>query len=141
MMARFSLRRPALGLAALALATLLGCGGGDASVVGNVTLDGTPIDSGAITFVPEGADATSVKVGGGISNGKYSVETGRGLTPGKYKVEFNWKKKTGRKMPTGDGDPIDETKEGLPAKFNTATTYTADVKSGSQTIDFALTSK
>ncbi len=140
-MARFSLRHPALGLAALALATLLGCGGGDATVGGTVTLDGTPIDSGAITFVPETTDATHVKVGGAINNGKYAVEAGRGLTPGKYKVEFNWKKKTGRKTPTGDGDPMDETKEGLPAKFNTATTQTAEVKSGSQTIDFALSTK
>ena len=134
-------RRPALGLAAFALVALLGCGGSDASVSGTVTLNGTPIDAGAVTFVPEGGDAGRIKVGGAILNGKYVVESGRGLLPGKYKVEFNWRKKTGRKTPTGDGDPVEETKEGLPAKFNTATTQTADIKSGSQPLDFALTSK
>ena len=116
---------------------LLGCGG-DASVVGNVTLDGTPIDSGAVVFVPAGG---GVKVGGGVVNGKYAVEPGRGLLPGQYRVEFNWNKKTGRKMGTGDGDPIDETKEGLPAQFNTASTQTAEVKAGAQVIDFPLKSK
>ena len=110
-------------------------------MTGTVTLDGTPIDSGAVTFVPADGGDTRIKVGGAIGNGKYAVESGRGLTPGKYKVEFNWRKRSGRKTPTGDGDPVEETKEGLPAKFNTATTYTAEVKSGAQTLDFALTSK
>jgi len=70
-----------------------------------------------------------------------AARLGGSLVPGKDKVEVNWNKKTGRKMPTGDGDPVAETKEGLPAQFNSATTQTAVVKSGSQTIDFPLTSK
>ena len=134
------LPRPPRALAlACSLAFLAGCGGGVSSVAGTVTLDGTPIDSGTITLVPQAADGA--KVSGAIADGKYAIAADRGAKPGKYKVEFTWDKKTGRKTSNGDGGFNSETSQALPPQFNTASTQTAEVKAGAQTIDFPLSSK
>ena len=53
-----------------------------------------------------------------------------------------WKKPTGKKVPT-PGDPgttMDETAQVIPPQYNTQSKLTADIKSGSNTADFALTS-
>ena len=124
---------------------LAGCGGyGRASVQGAVTYDGTPVDTGGITFVPADGRADVKKASGVIKDGKYAIEGDSGLSPGQYKVEISWNKSTGAKGGSKDPDmqnPNLDTKQVLPAKFNTATTLTAEVKSGSQTIDFPLSSK
>jgi uncharacterized protein (DUF2141 family) len=132
-------RRLAVGLAAVTLLAA-GCGGGASTASGTVTFDGTPIDNGAITFVPETPAKDQPKVSEKIYDGKYTIDATRGLLPGKYKVEINWNKKTGRKMSTGSDGLADETKEGLPAKYYGATTsLTAEIKGGSNTVDFKLT--
>ena len=119
-----------------------GCGSGSSSVEGSVSFDGSPIDSGAVVFVPTESSDKAVKIGARIQDGKYTLDSTQGLAPGKYHVILNWNKKTGRKIQNGDGAGVrDETKEGLPAKFNEATTQTADVKSGKNTIDFVLKSQ
>jgi hypothetical protein len=61
-----------------------GCGGKTGTTVtGTVTLDGSPIDSGFISFYPENEEGTGASAGGKIANGKYKVE---GVTPGKNRV-------------------------------------------------------
>lgn len=114
-----------------------GCGAGTADVTGTVKYDGTPLDLGAITFVPDG-DGKAAKVSTRFYDGKYTIPAADGLKPGKYKVEINWLKKTGKQIPTGDGPPMDERKEGLPDKYHQKSTLTADVKGGPNTLDFAL---
>jgi hypothetical protein len=47
----------------------LGCGRGKSSVSGTVTLDGKPLYTGTIVFIPEGAPAVS----GEIKEGQYAV--------------------------------------------------------------------
>jgi hypothetical protein len=47
----------------------LGCGRGKSSVSGAVTLDGKPLYTGTIVFIPQGAPAVS----GEIKDGQYSV--------------------------------------------------------------------
>ncbi len=119
---------------------LAGCGGGGAaSVAGTVTFDGTPIDSGTVTFISQ--EQTGARFSGRVADGKYAVAADRGAAPGKYRVELTWDKKTGKKKPDGDGGFNFDTMQSLPPQFNTATTLTAEVKSGSQTIDFPLKSK
>lgn len=130
-------RRAAGGLLAAGVLGLAGCGGGDASVAGTVKYDGTPIDAGAITFMPAAGEGK--KVGARIYDGKYTIEPTLGLAPGPYKVVVNWDKKTGKRVNTGgEGAMRDETKEGLPAKYHTSSTLTAEVKAGSNTLDFDL---
>jgi hypothetical protein len=128
--------RSALG--ALLLFLSAGCGGGAVTVEGVVSFNGVPVDSGAVVFVP--ADDKKPKKGARIFDGKYKVEASDEMEPGKYKVILNWNKKTGKKTSTGDGaEKQDETKEGLPAQFNTNTTQTAEVTGGANKIDFVLT--
>jgi hypothetical protein len=118
------------------LISLSGCSASPAKVVGKVTFDGKPIDSGAIVFIPMDESQGKAKIG------NYTLETTSGLLPGKYKVMFNWNKKTGKKVPLGDGAGVrDETAEGLPAKYSTIPETTTEVKSGTNTLNFDLTSK
>jgi hypothetical protein len=129
----------ALGFLTIAVA---GCGGSSrASVEGTVTYDGTPVDTGGIVFVPESSGADSKKATAVIKDGKYAMTGDSGPVPGKYKVEITWNKSTGAKGASKDPDmqnPKLDTKQALPDKYNKATTLTADVKSGSQKIDFTL---
>jgi hypothetical protein len=60
------------------ISTLVGCGGSTASVQGNVSYEGTPIQKGMVTFTP--VDGKGSVVGCNIKNGKYSAT---GVTPGK----------------------------------------------------------
>jgi len=137
-MTPFTIRRCAAVVAVgLSLAVLSGCGS-KAAVQGTVTFDGTPIDSGSITFVPEASGGQ--KATAQITNGKYSIDSDRGPPAGKYKVEItSMKSLVGKKgadpdMQRGDARQV------LPDKFNKATTLTADLKSGSNTVDFDLKS-
>jgi hypothetical protein len=124
-------------LVAAGFVLLPGCGA--RSATGTVSFDGTPVDGGVISFVPEGKAA---RANADIVGGKYTVASGT-LTTGKNRVEILWNKKTGRKIPV-PGDPgttTDETLQVIPEKFNKSSTLTADVKSGNNTIDFDLKSK
>jgi hypothetical protein len=126
-------------LSAALLALILGtagCSGGAATVTGEVTYDGTSVQSGAVTFIPVGNDKAK-KVGGQIVDGKYTIEPTAELAPGSYKVEIHWRKPTGKKYKSDSGE-YDVTEEGLPAKYHDKTTLTAEVKSGVNVIDFKL---
>jgi hypothetical protein len=128
-------------LLTLALVGFAGCSG--SSVQGTVTLDGTPVNGGAIRFVPTDKNSGAKGGGGQIVDGKYVLK-GRDAPPaGSYKVEINWKKPTGKKVPTpGDSEvQTDETAEAIPATYNTATTLKGDVTGGSTTLNFDLKSK
>jgi hypothetical protein len=128
-----------LGLLAVLSVSLAGCGGSAASATGTVTYDGTPIDDGTINFVPEKSDGRK-PVGEKITNGKYEIPSGRGLAAGKYKVEITWTKAAGpRKGEKVDPDVTSGSNQALPDKYNKQTTLTADVKAGSNEINFPLT--
>lgn len=88
-------------LALLAAATAAGCGGENgptatlqqAIVAGEVTLDGKPLRSGSVTFVPVGRGAQSQEPGvariesdGGYWIGNANLTEPAGLPPGRYKV-------------------------------------------------------
>ncbi|MFO0928491.1 MAG: hypothetical protein U0736_15950 [Gemmataceae bacterium] len=128
------------GLAAASFILVLLSGCGKPSVSGTVTLDGKPVDGGVISFV---ADGTNKQANADIVGGKYDFGAKPGPTAGKNKVEILWNKKTGRKIPVpGDpGNMTDESVQAIPAQYNSASTLTADVKSGANKLDFTLTSR
>jgi hypothetical protein len=83
------LPRPHRKIAAIAPAVLaiMGCGGAyDASVSGNVTLDGNPVTTGAVAFIP--ATPGPMAYAQVDPSGYYEVFTGKeaGLPPGSYDV-------------------------------------------------------
>jgi len=122
----------------LALAVVLaGCSGGTATIEGNVTLDGAPLEDGKIRFEPaDGKGPTGEAV---ITNGRYTIE----LTPGAKRVMIEGWRVVGREPITPDDpqSPMYDVKEPIvPARCNRNTELTYDAK-GSDTKDFTLSTQ
>src|SRR5437868_15173667 len=70
------------------MALIAGCGPanplGRKALSGTVTLDGKPLERGAIEFHP--LEEGGVQSGALISGGHYSIPAHQGATPGKYRV-------------------------------------------------------
>jgi hypothetical protein len=134
------------------VALCCGCGTGDglnrASVSGKVTVNGTPVEKGNISFMPaKGTKGPSV--GGEIKNGTFQIPAARGPVAGNYTVQLNAPQKTGRKTKLAPGvsvpglapgAEIDEVLD-LPAQYNTKSTLQKEVKAGKNDFDFELTTK
>lgn len=133
-----------LGFLALCLA-VAGCSRGydgdrRFSLSGKVTVDGQPLDSGNISFIPKSGDRQRVS-GGPIVDGTYSVLEESGANAGSYRVEIRWQKATGKKYKDPDsGEMFDVRKEGLPARYHSKSELTADVSDDKTTFDFELKS-
>jgi hypothetical protein len=129
-------------LLAPVLCALAGCGG-RVRVEGNVSLDGVPVEFGTISFF-SGTGPGSDKGNAQIQDGKYVIEGERAknLTPGSYKVQIFSNKKAGEVPNRSDpGTSEDQIINVIPPQFNTETTLTRDLKSGTNKLDFHLTSK
>lgn len=128
------------------LTILVGCGrqyDGDRrfALSGNVTIDGQPIDYGAISFIPAAGDKQRVS-GGTIVDGVYAIPEESGANQGKYRIEIRWFKKTGKQYFDKDAQTMmDRRDEGLPPKFHKNSTLTADVSATQTKFDFDLKSE
>jgi hypothetical protein len=123
-----------------ALIGVAGCGAtSSATVHGKVTLDGEPVATGSIVFLSAGSGS---KAAAAIEQGVYAVSTQDKLAPGSYRVEISWRKPTGKKVASADpGIVIDETREAVPAKYNTDSTLAVEIGTGDVEKDFDLSSK
>ncbi len=136
-------RVTAVWLVATGLLVLTGCGSVPVKIRGKVTLNGTPVEAGTITFIPE--DQTKGRSGGAsIAQGAYQVDAGNPPPPGMYRIEITAPKKTGNKIPAGSPAPpgtmIDEMTEAVPTKYNTKSELKRELKAGDNVFDFDLTS-
>jgi len=115
----------------------LGCGGSTTTVSGEVSLDGTPVENGTITFEP--ADQKGPVMGGPITNGRYVV-TG---PPGKKNVLVTASRPTGKKIPAGSPAPpgtmVDEIRV-FPPPGKHHEPKEVDLKSGVNAFSVQLTS-
>jgi hypothetical protein len=129
--------RAGLTVALAVLLALAGCSAKDGKVTGTVTIDGTPLESGSILFVP--VDGKSPTTGGSIKEGRYSVR----VPPGTMKVSISAPEVVGKKKiyPTADSPEMPVTKERLPPRYNESTELTLEVKLGTNEKDFELHSK
>jgi hypothetical protein len=123
---------------AFALGLLAGCGPATATVSGEVTIDGQPLDEGAIVFFPfSGSAADAVR--GNIKDGKYKV----GPNPGQYKVQISAQilveKRKASDNPNAPFILVHD--ERLPDRYHSKTELSFDVKPGSNTKDWSLDSK
>jgi hypothetical protein len=111
-----------------------------ASIHGRVTLDNEPVANGSIVFLP--ASGTGKKAAAAIEQGLYSIPATDKLPPGSYRVEISWRKPTGRQILSADpGIMTDETREAVPAHYNTESALTTDIASGNVEKNFELVSK
>lgn len=133
---------PLIGLALLA--GFAGCSPSsfNASVSGQVTLDGEAIGPGVVTFAPVGGK-TNPSVGAIDENGRYVLKTKheRGIDAGSYNVAVQVYEPE-EKVPEGQRS-TQETKPLVPEKYLAVETsgLTYEVEPGSQTIDLALQSE
>ena len=83
--------KPVLMLALVLVPVLAGCGGSDGPervpVSGEVTLDGRPLASGVIRFIPSG-DNEGPAAMGIVNNGAYELPKSEGPVPGPQRVEI-----------------------------------------------------
>lgn len=157
---------PLLAVSAFALAT--GCGqsedwaGKRYPVSGTVTYNGSPLEKGAISFIP--ADGKGVGATGTIDNGAYTLSTGGtddGAQAGKYKVTITSKEDSAEKAKAdfakANAKGIDpgfvpgrfiaaaqaKAKSLIPVGYGdvTSTNLTAEVKEQTNTINFDLSDK
>ncbi len=136
-------------LCIVTLAFCCGCGRIDGpirvAVAGNATVDGTPITEGSITFLPM-SDTKGPVAGSPIVDGRYSIAAEKGPCVGHYRVEIRGSRKTGRQVPAPGPNRasslmVDEVIEIVPAKYNTQSTLVAELKTGANTLDFAVGAK
>jgi len=116
-----------------------GCGSGSKdpplfSVSGKVTLNGAPVESGTIQFIP--SDLKGSTSGTAIRDGLYTTSLPKGL----MKVEIRSSKIVGtRKVyQTPDSPTEDIVEEQIPEKYNQQTTLELMVDANSKDCNFAL---
>jgi len=103
------------------------------AISGTVTLDGQPLPKGTIQFRPASQEATAAV--GMIDDGRFAIPRSEGLVPGKYKVQIASREDSGGPLAGGElpGAPDVSKKKPaalIPARYNTKTELTAEVKSG-----------
>ena len=111
------------------------------AVSGSVTLDSKPLAQGKIQFDPVDAGGGKAAFAvGDITDGKYAIDQAAGPVAGKFKVSISSVPSV--KISTGEPGPVPKMEpEKVPAQFNTKTTLTKEVTSGSNSMDFELKSK
>jgi len=126
-----------------AIITTTGCqdpaGHERAAVSGSVTLDGEPLATGMITFIPLGEGTASSAP---IENGQFSMPEETAPSPGKCRVEVTSMQETGKMIPgMSESGQVPETKQVIPAKYNLNSTLEEEISAdGSSVIDIQLTS-
>ncbi|MGI6417930.1 MAG: hypothetical protein ACOX1P_19940 [Thermoguttaceae bacterium] len=118
---------------ALFLAGCSGPGGPTATVEGTVSIDGTAVDNGVISFTPLESDAGTA-VSAEIHAGKYQAN---GVPIGRVMVQFYATKETGKTI-VEEGNQYPETVSLIPQKYQTGVEVTVGQKKESH--DFELTS-
>jgi len=135
-------------IVSLAVSQMIGCGGDGLprqAVSGSISLNGKPLKSGVVNFVPQSADMPT-QSGAAVIEGKYSITRATGLVPGKYKVvissgEGSAEKKvdTVSDLPGMAPHPA---KEAIPPEYNNNSTLEANVTAGgSNVFEFNLATK
>jgi hypothetical protein len=127
-------RTSRLALWLFVLIGLAGCGPATGTVTGEVTVNGVPLEEGVITFSP--ADKNGESVTREIKAGKYEAK----MVAGNKFVQISAPIVIGtRKESTHPNAPlIQETEEGLPARYNSESELTFEVKSGTNTKNWNL---
>lgn len=133
-----------LATAILIAAIIGGCGGagGRQAIEGIVTLDGTPLEKGQITFVPQGG-TNGPTAGAEIVGGKFAIAQAGGPFTGKFRVEITASRPGGEKVfDRRTGKLVEGYEQFIPARYNAESQLRADVTAGAENrFEFAVNSK
>lgn len=101
-------------------------------ISGSITLNGLPLASGLITFVPSGAPEPVATAA--IEDGSYALDREDGPVSGPHRVTIWASAPTGQTIhdPYYPDEPIEETREIIPNRYNTQSVLTADVKTNDE---------
>jgi hypothetical protein len=104
------------------------------TVSGTVTLDGQPLQSGLIRFVPVDGQTPSAEAT--ITDGEYSAD----VPVGEKRVSISAPKVVGKRpaYQTPDSPTIDIVEELLPKRYNVSSELTLNVTAGRQQAPFEL---
>ena len=127
------------GFASLMLMAGCGSAGPDQHAVsGKVTLDGSPVENGTISFMSSG-DGPPESAHANIVNGSYTIPADRGPQSGSFQVMIYCPKPTGKTtIDTDTGAAVPVMQETIPKKYNEESTLTIEI-AGSESHDFELT--
>ena len=123
------------------LAVMVGCsesGPQRAEVSGSVSIDGKPVESGSISFIPDKGNK-GPSAGGPIENGKYRIPRDKGPVVGINQVQLSATRKTGKKIQDPTAKPgvlTDELVEAFPPEYNKSPGVHREIKSGPNVVDF-----
>jgi hypothetical protein len=141
---QFTAWRVAIGAILACLTISTGCGKSDnarAPVHGAVTLDGKPLETGSILFVPAPGVHGAV-AGGAIQNGRYELTDKAEAAIGANRVEIRSARSTGKAIQYAPGTAVSrEVIQLIPKRYNSESELKVEVKPGPNTADFAVTSK
>lgn len=109
-----------------------------ARVKGKVTVDGTPLENGAIRLIP--LDGKAPTAGSPIEDGEYYVDNAPVTT---VRIEITAPKVVGKRKAydTPDSPTIDVTKESLPEKYNLKSELKRELTRGENELNFDLKTK
>ncbi len=130
-------------LGAILMLALPGCGGSERlSLEGTVSLDGRPLEKGAISFRPQ-SGTKGPTAGAEIVEGKFSIPPSGGPLAGKFVVEITASGRTGHKIVNVRTDRLEEEyTQILPARYNRQSELTAEVTAhGRNQFEFKLSSR
>ncbi|TWT59328.1 hypothetical protein [Rubinisphaera italica] len=135
-----------LSLLILISISLSGCGGGGdgpsrASVEGQVTFSGEPVQSGFIQFIPQqGDEGAPVKLT--IKDGKYDTSSdpldNRGIPLATCRVEITATRDTGKQIKNMMGEMEPESEQYIPAKYNTDSELQTEITSDTDEVNYEL---
>ena len=129
-------------LVAVAALLLPGCekGANRVSLEGAVSVNGKPIENGAINLVPI-IPTAGPSAGAEIVAGRYSITAPKGPVPGKYRVEIVATRKTGKQVPDMllPGKTVEGIEQYIPDKYNVKSRIEAELREGeNRGVDFDL---
>ncbi|WP_299459739.1 hypothetical protein [uncultured Gimesia sp.] len=127
------------------ISTAVGCGSSEFSyekgtVQGMVTINGEPLASGKIRFIPEVGTVGKLTVAE-IKDGHYQFDLNKAPAVGNHKIEIIAIRNTGNKIQIPDapaGTTMEETEQYIPAPYNTSSRLKLEIKAGENEGNFDL---
>jgi hypothetical protein len=141
----FPLRLFSVAALTIGVLVVVGCGprSDRLEVSGSVTLDGAPLDAGAIRFTSLGEKPLAS--GAMIREGEYLIPEEYGLSPGKYHVEItspDTKSPPVMARATPGGPGIQVQRERIPVEYNANSKHSVEVTSdGDNHFEFVIASR